>query len=61
MCLGCGIGSMQCSVSLENRITKGMAAMLVYLLKENDGSSFVKEHEHGGYDVTCISFYPLYS
>ena len=60
MSINYGIESMHCSVSLENRITKGMAAMLVYLLKENDGSCFVKEHQRGGYDVTCISFYPLY-
>ena len=31
-----------------------MVAMLVYLAKEDGQNSFVKEHQHGGYDVKCI-------
>ena len=30
--------------------------MLVYLRKDDAQNSFVKKHQHGGYDVKCIRF-----
>lgn len=31
------------------QVTKNMAALLVFMTKEDDKNSFVKEHQYGGY------------
>ena len=50
-----GVNKVYSLKSSGTRITKNMVAMLVSLTKD-DLNSFVKEHQHGGYDVKCGRF-----